>query len=174
MSGWYSAKREIAVAAGLVIALAGAAWLLFGPVAASVVVIACVALALVALRALIEPHGRPPNLPDLAYDAPSSSFVGFWRTQTDLADAMTSLSAYEMNTRRRLQNLLAARLSEGHGISLTQDPRAAKAVFSGPDGAGAALWYWIDPERPVPEDAQLRRGIPPRVLAALIHRLEQL
>jgi hypothetical protein len=172
--GWYTATRELAVAAGLVLALTGAAWLLFGPETASIVVLACVALGLAALRVLLGARVHPPNLPAPIYDAPSNSFVGFWRTQSDLADAIASMSAYDLTTRRRLQNLLAARLSERHGISLAQDPAAARAVFVGADGAAVALWFWVDPERQTPDDAVSRRGIPPRALAALIQRLEQL
>jgi hypothetical protein len=36
------------------------------------------------------------------------------------------------------------------------------------------LWAWIDPQRQAPPDAGSRPGIPPRVLAALIDRLERL
>lgn len=179
--GWHSARREIAVAAGLVIAITAAFWILYGSVTAGIVALFCCVIALVALRPLIGPHQRPENPPEPYYDMPSTSFVGFWRTQTDLADAMASMSAWDLTTRHRLQNLLAARLAEHHGISLAEDPKAARAVFigtsAGRDGVSKAavdLWYWIDPERPTLPDAASRRGIPPRVLAALIHRLEQL
>jgi hypothetical protein len=181
MGGWHSARREIAVAGGLVIALTAALWILYGSVTASIVALSCCAIALAALRPLIGPHQRPESPPEPYYDTPSSSFAGFWRTQTDLADAMASMSAWDLTTRHRLQNLLAARLAEHHGISLAEDPQAARAAFigAGPgrDGVSKAaveLWYWIDPERPTPADAASRKGIPPRVLAALIHRLEQL
>ncbi len=65
--------------------------------------------------------------------------------QTDIASAIASLSAWDNNTRRRLQNLLAARLAERHDISLAADPQAARAAFIGDDSSRAALWYWIDP-----------------------------
>ena len=177
--GWHSARRELAVAAGLVIAVTAATWILLGPVPASILALICAAIALAALRSLIGPHQRPESLPELYFDVPSTSFLGFWRTQTDLAGALTSMSAWDLTTRIRLQHLLAARLAERHGISLAEEPQAARAAFVGGgrhDGVGnaAELWYWIDPERPTPPDAGSRKGIPPRVLAALIHRLEQL
>ncbi|HXS66704.1 MAG TPA: hypothetical protein VN767_27930 [Streptosporangiaceae bacterium] len=185
--GFRGAGRELAVAACLVIALAAAAWVLFGPATSGIVVLFSAAIILVALRTLVS---RPPTPEDLAEsrpDTPATSFAGFWRMQTDIAAAIASLSAWDDNTRRRMQNLLAARLAERHGISLAADPQAARAVFIGDRDSGvkrgsspsastarAELWYWIDPQRPTPKDAASRRGIPPRVLTALVHRLEQL
>jgi hypothetical protein len=178
VSQWHAARRELAVAAVLVVALTAAAWILLGAVAASIVALFCCAIALAAMRSLIAPHKPVESLPEPHYDAPSNTFIGFWRTQTDLADAIRSMSAWDMATRSRMQNLLAARLAERHGISLAEDPEAARALFIGVGldrgQAGADLWYWIDPHRPTPADALSRKGIPPRTLAALIHRLEQL
>lgn len=174
MSQWQAARRELAVAAVLVIALAAAAWVLLGAVAASIVALFCCAIALAAMRSLIAPHKPAASLPEPHYDTPSNTFIGFWRTQIDLADAIASMSAWDMATRPRMQNLLAARLAERHGISLAEDPEAARAVFLGAGQAAADLWYWIDPHRPTPPDALSRKGIPPRLLAALIHRLEHL
>jgi hypothetical protein len=169
------AGRELAVAAGFVTALAVAAGLLYGLVTSAIIVLWCAALGLVALRSLIRAPVKPEGAPEVSHDAPAATFAGFWRTQTDIAAAVASQSAWDNNTRRRLQNLLAARLAERHGISLAADPEAARAVFLGAGKAGRdELWYWIDPQRPVPDDAAARRGIPPRVLNALINRLEQL
>ncbi len=189
-AGWASVKREIAVAVGLVAALAVAMGFVFGLPAASTVVLFGVGVALVAIRTLIGSYNHQPPPPVLHEDTPTTSFVGFWRTQTDLADALSSMSAWDFGTRRRLSNLLAARLAERHGVSLADDPERARQIFLGLDGRdghdghdghdgqpgarGADLWYWIDPERPVPPDASSRPGIPPKVLTALIHRLEQL
>ncbi|HET7018101.1 MAG TPA: hypothetical protein VFI65_29560 [Streptosporangiaceae bacterium] len=172
--GFRGAGRELTVAACFVIALAVAAWILFGPATSGIVVLFCAAIGLVVLRTLVN---RPPKAEDLAetrHDVPATSFAGFWRMQTDIASAIASLSAWDDNTRRRMQNLLAARLAERHGISLAADPQAARLVFIGDRHSRAELWYWIDPQRPTPSDAASRRGIPPRVLTALIHRLEQL
>ena len=170
---WAAARRELTIAACLVFALTAAAWRLFGPAAAGIVALICVALGLAAMRTLIEPHTDPQAQPDTYYDAPTQQFAGFWRTQFELGASTKSLSAWDLNTRHRLQNLLAARLSERHGISLLAEPEAARRAFIG-SSRRTDLWYWIDPERPTPPDASSRPGIPPRTLAALIQRLEQL
>jgi len=178
--GWHTARRELSVAAGLGVALTVGTWLLLGAPAAAVIALSCTGLALFGLRLLLDPHQREPAPAEPPADQPSTTFAGFWRTQSDLADATVSLTAFDLNARRRLTNLLAARLAERHGVSLTADPQAARAIFfSAAAGAGrrvppAELWYWIDPERPSPERGSSIPGIPPRVLAALIYRLEQL
>jgi hypothetical protein len=172
-AGWRSARREVAVAVVLALAISAAAWVLEGPAAAVFAALAAAALSLVALRALIEPH-EPPEVPHQSHElGPSTSFVGFWRTRSDLGDATASLSAWESALRPRLTNLLAARLSERHGISLADDPEAARRVLTGGTGR-SDLWTWIDPRRQATPGAGSLPGIPPRVLAALIDRLERL
>lgn len=171
--GWATARRELTIAACLVFALTAAAWLLLGAATAGIVALICVALSIVVMRTLIEPHAEPPEQPETYYDAPTQSFTGFWRTQFELDAGTKSLSAWDLNARRRVQNLLAARLSERHGISLFAEPEAARRAFIG-SSRRTDLWYWVDPERATPPDASSRRGIPPRTLAALIQRLEQL
>jgi hypothetical protein len=183
---WAAARRELTIAACLVFTLTAAAWVVLGAATAAIVALVCVALGLVALRTLIDSRVEPSDQPDTYYDGPIQSFAGFWRTQFELDSGTKSLSAWDLNTRRRLQNLLAARLSERHGISLLEEPEAARRAFIG-SGRGAGqggrppgakhstdLWYWIDPQRPTPPDASARPGIPPRTLTALIQRLEQL
>jgi hypothetical protein len=172
--GWRSAGREITVAVLLVAAFTAAAWALEGPAAAGFTALACAALSLVALRTLIEPH-EPPQAPHQSHElGPSKSFLGFWRTRSDLVDATASLSAWDYALRPRLTNLLAARLSERHGISLADDPEAARRVLTGGTAGRLDVWTWIDPRREAPPDAGSRPGIPPHVLAALIDRLERL
>ena len=170
---WAAARRELTIAACLVVALTAAAWTLLGAGTAGIVALICVALGLAAMRTLIEPRTEPGEQPPTYYDAPTQSFAGFWRAQFELSAGTKSLSAWDLNTRHRLQNLLAARLSERHGISLLDEPEAARRAFVG-TSRRTDLWYWIDPERPTPPDASSRPGIPPRTLAALIRRLEQL
>ncbi len=176
-TGWHGAGREITVAVLLVTAVTAAAWALEGPAAAGFTALACAALSLIALRALIEPH-EPPQAPHQSHElGPSSSFLGFWRTRSDLADATTSLSAWDNALRPRLTNLLAARLSERHGISLADDPEAARRVLTGSTAGTTGrrdLWTWIDPQRQAPPGAVSQPGIPPHVLTALIDRLERL
>jgi hypothetical protein len=170
---WAAARRELTIAACLVFALTAAAWLVLGAATAGIVALICIALGLVVMRTLIDPQVEQQEQIDAYYDAPTQSFAGFWRTQFELNAGTKSMSAWDMNTKGRLQNLLAARLSERHGISLLAEPDAARRAFIGTSGR-TDLWYWLDPERPTPPDANSRPGIPPRTLAALIQRLEQL
>ncbi len=65
--------------------------------------------------------------------------------------------------RPQLQRLYAARLSETHGVSLTEEPGRAAALV------GPALWPWIDPEHNAPQ-----RTVPEPVLRALVDRLDTL
>ena len=169
--GWNGAGRELAVAALLAASLTAAGWAIGGPAAAGFVLLTCIALSLAGLRALIEPRQEPPP-PEAPHDlGPSRMFLGFWRARSELADATRSLGAWDVGLRPRLTNLLAARLSERHGISLADEPQAAAALLT---GTRHDLWEWIDPRRPVPPDAASRPGIPRHVLAALIDRLEKL
>jgi hypothetical protein len=170
-SGWHASRRELTVAGLFALAMTTAAWAVGGPRTAGFVLLICVALSLVGLRALIEPQQEPPP-PEASHDlGPSRIFLGFWRTRSDLDDATRSLAAWEIGLRPRLTNLLAARLSERHGISLADDPQAAEALFT---GSRHDLWRWIDPQRTATPDAGSRPGIPQHVLAALIDRLEKL
>jgi hypothetical protein len=172
--GWKQAGRELTVAALLVLALAVAAWTVDGLGAAGLVVLACAAASLAGLRALIEPHEEPRD-PQSSHElGPSRSFLGFWRTRSDLFDATSSLGAWEQALRPRLTNLLAARLSERHGISLADDPDAARALLEAGPRPRHDLWPWIDPRRSAIQDSASRPGIPPNVLAALVDRLEKL
>jgi hypothetical protein len=137
------------------------------------VILVSAAVSLVVMQVLTgrSEEPAPPITPDS--DGPSQSFRGFWRTQAELADASKSLSAWDYGTRPRLANLLAARLAERHGISLSDEPDAARRLLLRKPSRHD-LWYWIDPQRETPPDAPSRPGIPPGALAALIDRLEQL
>jgi hypothetical protein len=173
-SGWRGAGKEITIAALLVLAVTAAAWAFDGPAAAAFAAVACAALSLAGLRALIEPHEPPPAPPVSQETGPSLIFFGFWRTRSDLSDAIRSLSAWDNALRPRLTNLLAARLADRHGISLYEDPDLARKLLTGGKQGRSDLWTWIDPLRQTPPDAGTRPGIPAGVLAALIDRLERL
>ena len=170
---WAGAVREMAVAGLLAGALAAAAWALDGPPAAAVSVLGCAAFAVILLRPLIDQGEQAPPPPVHYADRPAQMFHGFWRTQADLAEASRSLAAWDLGARGKLTNLFAARLAERHGISLEADPQAAKRLLLRVPSR-FDLWFWIDPGRPTPRNAETRPGIPPHVLAALIDRLEQL
>jgi len=173
-AGWRGAVREITIAVLLAVAVAAAAWALEGPAAAGFAAVSCAAVSLIVLRTLIEPH-EPTPVPQLSHELrPGTSFFGFWRMRSDLADATRSLGAWDNGLRPRLENLLAARLSERHGISLADDPDEARRLLTGGRPGRNDLWTWIDPRRQAPPDAGSLPGIPPSVLAALIDRLERL
>ena len=110
-----------------------------------------------------------------------SSFSRQWRRRSRLADAQASMTAYEAGLRGQLEHLLASRLAERHGISLYDDPAAARRVFAGGSPGHDSLWRWIDPGRKASpaQEAVLappaaQPGIPYRTLARLIDRLEHL
>lgn len=172
--GWRGAGKEITIAALVVLAVTAAAWAFDGPAAAGFAALACAALSLAGLRALMEPHEPPPAVLLSEETGPSLIFFGFWRTRSDLSDAIRSLSAWDNALRPRLTNLLAARLAERHGISLSEDPEAARRLLAGGKQGRSDLWAWIDPQRQTPPDAGTRPGIPASVLTALIERLERL
>jgi hypothetical protein len=172
--GWRTARREIIVAAALVTTLATASYALAGAPAAGLVVVVCAAVSLVIVRTLVNPESEPAEIADPFPASPAQSFTGFWRARADLADGTKSLNAWDRGPRRKLQNLLAARLAERHGASLATDPDTARLLLLGPADGHRDLWYWIDPQRPIPPDADACPGIPPAALAALIEKLEQL
>lgn len=169
---WRGARREVGVAIALVATVTAATWVLAGAKIAGLVVLGCGAAALAVLRVLLAPAAEPEIAPVQFSHGPPTSFSGLWRAQADLADATRSLAAWHFGIRPRLQNLLAARLAERHGISLAADPDAARRVLN--SGTRHDLWSWMDPRRPLPPDPSSQPGIPPGLLAALIDRLEQL
>jgi len=117
--------------------------------------------------------GAPPgDVRQTDAEAVPVTFTGYWRKRAGLVDGTQSLAAYDAVLRGTLQHLLAARLAERHGISLQDDPDAARRLLC-PRPRDDALWYWVDPARP-PAQAGKQPGIPPRTLARLIDRLEQL
>jgi hypothetical protein len=170
--GWRWAVPEICIAAVLV-ALAGATGYVTGGLPGTVVVVSGAAVvALIVIRA-ITPLGAGPG-PVRITDAEGSptTFTGYWRKRTGLVDGTQSMTAYDAELRGTLQHLLTARLAERHGISLGDDPGAARRRLC-PGPRDDALWYWVDPARP-PVTTGKEPGIPPRTLARLIDRLEQL
>ena len=172
---------EIIVAAAAVAATAAAGYAVAGRGAFAVVVVGAGVISLIVLRSLIRPlslASSPEDAsgPDPAVPAPVlSTFSRQWRRRSRLADAQASMTAYEAGLRGQLENLLASRLAERHGISLYDDPAAARRAFAGESATYDSLWPWIDPARPQPADEPRGQpGIPYRTLARLLDRLEQL
>jgi hypothetical protein len=172
-SGWRSAVPEVCIAAITTAVAAVAGYAAAGLPGSVLVVTIAVVAALVALRILAPPPVPPDNVgqrPDT--ESIPASFAGYWRKRTGLVDGTRSLTVYDAELRRTLQHLLAVRLAERHGVSLHDDPAAARRLLC-PRERDSRLWYWIDPARP-PTTTGSQPGIPPRTLARLIDRLEQL
>ncbi len=190
-TGWNGAGRELAVAGLLAVVLTAAAWALDGPAAAGFVLLICIAVSLVVLRALIEPDQEPPAPETPSELGPGLSFIGVWRTRSDLVDAINSLARVGVPTPpqahqpaggqavRAAQDQPGRRSAGGRRPAPRDQARRYRARRTGRDGTrrdGTThdLWRWLDPSRPAPPDAESLPGIPPNVLAALIDRLEKL
>ena len=178
---WRAVLPEIIVAAVAVAATAAAGYAVAGRGAFAVVAVGAGVISLIVLRSLIRPlslASSPEDAsgPDPAVPAPVLlTFSRQWRRRSRLADAQASLAAYEAGLRGQLENLLASRLAERHGISLYDDPAAARRALAGESATYDSLWPWIDPARPKPADQPRDQpGIPYRTLARLLDRLEQL
>jgi hypothetical protein len=179
-AGW-PPPPELIIAAVTVAATAAAGYAVAGPGALALVAVAAGVISLVVLRSLV----RPPSLssaaedvsgPDPAVPAPVlSSFSRQWRRQSRLGDAQASMTAYEAGLRGQLEHLLASRLAEQHGISLYDDPAAARQAFTHGNPGYDSLWRWVDPARPAaPSPPGDQPGISYRTLARLLDRLEHL
>jgi hypothetical protein len=181
-TGWRSAAPELAIVAGLVAALGAAGYALGGAAVMTVVLLAAVTAGCAVLRGLVPPAGpaAPIERPDpaLAFGPSFATSLDYWRKRTKVSDGTESKSAYDAGLRRILEHLLASRLAERYGISLYDDPAAARHLLCRGTRDGD-LWSWIDPAGPPAEpDSPGRQrgqpGIPPRTLNRLIDRLEHL
>ena len=178
-SPWRGALPEICVAGASVAATAAAGYALAGPGAMALVAVLAAACVLGFLRTLVPPQRPRPGGTDLAGPDPAvpspavASYSGYWRRESRVADAQASIGAYEAGLRPQLEHLLASRLAERHGISLYDDPAAARRAFTQGQPGSADLWDWIDPARPAPT-VHDQPGIPRRTLTRLIDRLERL
>jgi hypothetical protein len=179
-AGW-PPRPELIIAAVAVTATAAAGYAVAGPGALALVAVAAGVISLVVLRSLVPPvplasSAEDVSGPDPAVPAPVlSSFSRQWRRQSRLSDAQASMTAYEAGLRGQLEHLLASRLAERHGISLYDDPAAARQAFTRGTPGYDSLWRWVDPARPAaPSPPGDQPGIPYRTLARLLDRLEHL
>jgi hypothetical protein len=170
--GWRAAVPEIIIAA-IVVAVAAVAGYAAAGLAGTAVIVTCAAVAsLVVLRILAPAPAAHSDGHASDTEAIPVTFTGYWRKRAGLVDGTQSMTAYDAELRGTLQRLLAARLAERHGISLHDDPDGARRLLC-PTPRDDRLWYWVDPARP-PATPGKQPGIPPRTLAKLIDRLEQL
>ena len=172
---------ELVIAALAVTATAVAGYAVAGPGAFALVAVVGAVISLVVARSLVRPPPLAPPAedvsgPDPAVPAPVlSSFSRQWRRRSRLGDAQASMTAYEAGLRGQLEHLLASRLAERHGISLYDDPAAARQAFTRGNPGYDSLWRWVDPARAATTSAPGDQpGIPYRTLARLLDRLEHL
>jgi hypothetical protein len=169
---WRESRPELVIAAIAVAALCAATLAFAGPAAAVITLAGAAVVALVALRWLAPSSDVPPTYEEAPDDRGGTTFTGFWRKRAAVQAATQTMLGYDLELRGTLQHMLAARLAERHGISLYDDPAAARRLLA--DGGNDRLWYWLDPARPAVADQGSSAGIPPRTLAAIIDRLERL
>jgi hypothetical protein len=160
------------IGAVAVAALCATAFAFSGAAAAVLTLAGAGVVGLVALRGLGPPDDVPPDQQPAQDERGPTTFTGFWRRRTGVESATQTMTGYDYELRGTLQHLLAARLAERHGISLYDDPEAARRLLAA--GGGDRLWFWLDPGRPPVADQGKTAGIPPRTLAAIIDRLERL
>jgi hypothetical protein len=175
VSPWRGTRPELVIAGVLAAAAAVAGYLMAGWTGLSVVVITAAAIALLVLRALL-PQLTPDQSRKAREKPTARTLSGYSHRRFVVRTASSSLAFYNGELRPVLEHLLAARLTERHGVNLYQDPAAARGLLCrSPRDAG--LWAWIDPAARPKEPARghsEQPGIPRRTLARLIDRLEQL
>jgi hypothetical protein len=179
--GWRAAAPELVIAVILIVALGIAGYALAGPPGTGAVAIGTAVIVLVGFRGMLPPPAASlEHEHETAAGHLPASFTGFWRKRAGLADGTRSMASYDAGLRPTLQELLAARLAERHGVSLRDDPELARQLLC-PGERDDDLWYWVDPARLAssardePGAAPGHQpGIPPRTLARLIDRLERL
>jgi hypothetical protein len=169
---WHDTAPELTIAAVAVAVTAAGGYAVAGWNGAAVVAIAAAAIALFVLRTLL-----PQSIADVAKKARQKAIAkpvsGYSHRRFVVQSSVSNRSFYDLELRPVLEHLLAARLSERHGVNLYQDPAAARRLFCKHRG-DAALWRWIAPDG-LPEQAHsTRRGIPRHVLLRIIERLEKL
>jgi hypothetical protein len=170
--GWRDARPELTIAAIAVAAVCAATFAYAGAAAAVITLAGAGVLALAVLRGLTPPDDVRPSYSEPQDERAQTTFTGFWRRRAGVDAATQTMTGFDFELRGTLQHLLAARLAERHGISLYDDPAAARRLLAG--GGSDRLWFWLDPARPATTDQGKTAGIPPRTLAAIIDRLERL
>jgi hypothetical protein len=169
--GWRASLPELIIAAVLMTAVTVAAYGWAGASGAAMVLACGAILALVLVRVLPDVDARPEAQAEEWAETSQTTIAGFWRRRGVVKNATLSMAAFEAELRPTLQHLLAARLAQRHGMSLYDEPEAARSLLLSA-GWDNKLWYWLDPQRPPrPEE---RSGVPLRTLTAIIQRLEKL
>jgi hypothetical protein len=170
---WRGTRPELVIAVVLAAAVGVAGYVMAGWTGLSAVVIVAAVVALAVLRAVL-----PRLAPDQARTArgkpAARALTGYGQRLLAVQTAINSLAFYNDELRPVLENLLAIRLAERHGVHLYQNPAAARALLC-QDSRDADLWTWINPATRPKESSRGRgdqSGIPSRTLARLMDRLE--
>ncbi|HLK00826.1 MAG TPA: hypothetical protein VKU39_13075 [Streptosporangiaceae bacterium] len=162
-------RPELIIAA-IAIAVTGiAATVMSGWPGLAVTVTAAAAIGLVVTRGLLPGADTDAARKAVLKRSPRP-LSGYSRRRFTVVSSLQSRGYYEQELRPVLENLLAARLAERHGVNLYTDPDQARRIFCR-GRRDAALWTWIQPREAA---AAARRGIPAYTLARLIDRLEHL
>lgn len=183
---WRGAGPELAIAAVAVIVAAAAGYVVASWDGLATVAIAAAAIALFVVRTLL-PQGTADAAKMAREKARAKPVSGYSHRWFVVQSSVANRGFYDGELRPVLEHLLAARLSERHGINLYQDPDAARRQFCQHRG-DAALWQWIAPEQAPSEQAPSEqeppqrasreqanhRGIPRLVLLRIVERLEKL
>ena len=154
-------------------AVAAAGYVMAGWAGLSAVVTVAAAIALAVPRVLL-PKLAPDQVRTVRQKPAARALSGYGQLPFLVHSAISSMASYNDELRPVLEQLLAARLAQRHGVHLDQDPAAARALLCR-DPRDADLWPWIDPATK-PEESRRghveQPGIPRHTLARLIDRLE--
>jgi hypothetical protein len=171
-SPWHGTAPELTIAAVAVVVAAAGGYALADWDGMAVVAITAAAIAVVVLRSLL-PQGIADAVKRAREKPAAKAVKGYSHRRFVVQNSVSNRAFYDLELRPVLEHLLAARLSERHGVNLYQDPAAARRLFCKHRG-DTALWRWIAPDGVNEQPQTNRRGIPRHVLLRLIERLEKL
>jgi len=171
---WRQARPELIITAIVVVAAALAAAAVSGWPGVVAISAGVAVIALLVLRALI-PRSEAQAFRRARNRQQARSISGYPQRRFVVSSSLVSRPMYESDLRPVLEHILAAKLAENHGINVYTEPADARRAFCRSRG-DEYLWPWIDPAQTLNSDdrAKKRHGIPRRILARLIDRLEQL
>jgi len=171
---WRQATPELIITAIVVTAAALAAAAVSGWPGVVAITAGAAVIALLMLRGLI-PRSEAQAFRRARGKQQARTISGYPQRRFVVSSSLVSRAMYESDLRPVLEHILAAKLAENHGINVYTEPASARRAFCR-TRADELAWPWIDPAQTLDSDdrARERHGVPRRVLARLIDRLEQL
>ena len=171
---WRPARPELILTAIAVAAAALAAAAVSGWPGVVTIFAGTAVIALLMLRGLI-PRSEAQLFRRAKGKQQARAISGYAQRRFVVSSSLVSRPMYESDLRPVLEHILAAKLAENHGINLYTEAASARRAFCRTRG-DEHLWRWIDPGQTLDADDRTRQhhGIPRRVLARLIDRLEHL